>query len=63
MTASKIIMMPANQVLVTSIMVMPPTSITKLRNAIEMLEPTKVCTKVVSLVRRDNTSPVCRVSK
>ena len=63
MTASRIIMMPANQALVTSIMVMPPINITKLRSAIEMLDPTKVCTKVVSLVKRDNTSPVCRVSK
>ena len=61
--ASRTIITPASQALVTSIMVMPPINMTKLRNAIDMLEPTKVCTKVVSLVKRDKTSPVCRVSK
>ncbi len=37
--------------------------ITVLRRPIDRLEPTTVCTSVVSVVRRDSTSPVCVLSK
>ena len=40
-----------------------PVPITALRRPILSEEPTTVCTKVVSVVRRDSTSPVCVVSK
>ena len=36
-----------------------PMPITALRRPIDRLEPTTVCTSVVSVVRRDSTSPVC----
>ena len=36
---------------------------TKLRKPIENEEPTTVCTKVVSLVKRESTSPDCVLSK
>src|SRR5258708_32389408 len=49
--------------LVTNIMVRLPTDISRLRSAKEAEEPTTVCTKVVSAVRRDRTSPVRTVSK
>ena len=40
-----------------------PTPITALRRPMESEEPTTVCTRVVSVVRRESTSPVCVVSK
>jgi len=40
-----------------------PTPITALRSPMLSEEPTTVCTSVVSAERRDNTSPVCVVSK
>jgi len=40
-----------------------PSPITALRRPIESEEPTTVCTSVVSVVRRESTSPVCVVSK
>ncbi len=44
-------------------MVIAPMPITVLRRPMLRLEPTTVCTSVVSVVRRDSTSPVCVVSK
>src|SRR5258708_40211659 len=49
--------------LVTNIMVRLPTDISRLRSAKDAEEPTTVCTKVVSAVSRDKTSPVRTVSK
>ncbi len=49
--------------LVKNIMTMPPTKSSMLRKAIEMLAPTTVWISVVSVVRRDSTSPVLVVSK
>ena len=49
--------------LVTAIITMAPTPMTILRNANEADEPTTVCTKVVSAVSRESTSPVRVVSK
>ena len=40
-----------------------PAPMTRLRSPMEKDEPTTVCTKVVSLVRRESTSPDCVVSK
>ena len=40
-----------------------PAPITTLRKPIDKDDPTTVCTSVVSLVKRDNTSPDCVVSK
>ena len=40
-----------------------PMPITVLRRPIDRLEPTTVCTTVVSVVMRLSTSPVCVVSK
>ena len=40
-----------------------PSPITVLRSPMLRLEPTTVCTSVVSVVSRDSTSPVCVVSK
>ena len=48
---------------VTTSMPIAPTPSTALRRPIDRLEPTTVCTSVVSVVRRDSTSPVCVVSK
>ena len=42
---------------------MAPTPITALRRPMLRDEPTTVCTTVVSVVRRESTSPVCVVSK
>ncbi len=42
---------------------MPPTNSTALRRPIEMLEPTAFWMTTVSVVSRDSTSPVFRVSK
>ncbi len=49
--------------LVTASITMPPTNRNTLRSAIDMLVPTTVWISVVSVVRRDSTSPVCVVSK
>ena len=49
--------------LVHTSMARAPTPITALRKPIDSDEPTTVCTRVVSAVRRDNTSPVWVVSK
>ena len=40
-----------------------PSPITALRKPIDSEEPTTVCTSVVSVVRRESTSPVWVVSK
>ena len=40
-----------------------PTPITRLRSPSEKDDPTTVCTTVVSVVRRDSTSPVWVCSK
>ena len=42
---------------------MPPTNSTALRSPIETLDPTALWITVVSVVRRDSTSPVFSVSK
>ena len=44
-------------------MTMAPKPMTKLRKPIEKEDPTTVCTSVVSLVRRESTSPDWVVSK
>ncbi len=49
--------------LVTISISIAPMPITVLRRPMLRLEPTTVCTSVVSVVRRDSTSPVCVVSK
>ena len=49
--------------LVHTNMISAPDPMTKLRKPMENDEPTTVCTKVVSLVRRESTSPDCVVSK
>ena len=49
--------------LVTNSIARPPTNSSALRSAIEMLVPTTAWISVVSVVRRDSTSPVCVVSK
>jgi hypothetical protein len=49
--------------LVQTSMASAPTPMTALRNPMLSEEPTTVCTSVVSVVRRDSTSPVCVVSK
>ena len=49
--------------LVQTSMARAPTPITALRRPIDSDEPTTVCTRVVSAVSRDSTSPVCVVSK
>ncbi len=49
--------------LVTISMTIAPMPITPLRRPIDRLEPTTCCTSVVSVVRRDSTSPVALVSK
>jgi len=40
-----------------------PMPITALRSPIDSDEPTTVCTRVVSAVSRESTSPVCVLSK
>ena len=55
--------MPITRGLVhTSMMTAPPPT-TALRRPMDSDEPTTVCTSVVSVVRRESTSPVCVVSK
>ena len=49
--------------LVAISMVRPPTNSTALRRPMLMLEPTALWITVVSVVRRDSTSPVFSVSK
>ena len=49
--------------LVTNSMTRPPENSSVLRSASEMLVPTTVWISVVSVVRRDSTSPVRVVSK
>ena len=49
--------------LVTISITIAPRPITLLRSPMLRLEPTTVCTRVVSVVSRDSTSPVCVVSK
>ncbi len=49
--------------LVTISITPAPTPITRLRRPIDRLEPTTVCTTVVSVVMRLSTSPVWVVSK
>ena len=59
--------MPSTWVITTGFVMtsiaIAPMPITALRRPIDRLEPTTVCTSVVSVVRRDSTSPVCVVSK
>ena len=49
--------------LVKNIRINPPVRVTRLRNASEAEEPITVCTRVVSAVSRDSTSPVRVTSK
>ena len=49
--------------LVAFIITIAPSDVTMLRSAKDADEPMTVCTSVVSVVRRDSTSPVCVVSK
>ena len=56
-------MMPASQALVTAIMIKPPSSVTALRNVIDKLTPAMDCTRLVSVVKRDSTSPLRVTSK
>ena len=49
--------------LVTISITIAPRPITVLRRPIDRLEPTTLCTSVVSVVSRESTSPVCVVSK
>jgi hypothetical protein len=49
--------------LVMTSMPSAPMPMTVLRRPMLRLEPTTVCTSVVSVVRRDSTSPVCVLSK
>ena len=49
--------------LVTNIIASPPTKSSTLRIAIEMLVPTTAWISVVSVVRRDSTSPLLVISK
>ena len=44
--------------LVSAIISRPPIAVTVERSAIEKLEPTTLCSKVVSAVKREITSPV-----
>ncbi len=53
---------PVSFGLVMASMISPPTSRSMLRRATEALEPTTDCRMVVSVVRRDRTSPVRVVS-
>ena len=59
----KMTMMLASLGLVTNIITMLPTNSSTLRKPIDTLVPTRVSIKVVSVVSRDKTSPVFRVSK
>ena len=54
---------PITQGLVHTSMPRAPAPITALRRPIERDDPTTVCTRVVSVVRRESTSPVWVVSK
>ena len=54
---------PESRGLVTTIMMLPPTNSTRLRNAIDTEAPTVALICVVSAVNRDNTSPLLAVSK
>ncbi len=49
--------------LVMNSMTAPPMISSALRSAIETDEPTTTCSSVVSVVRRDTTSPVRVISK
>ena len=49
--------------LVKNIIARPPTNSSALRSAIEMLVPTTDWISVVSVVRRDSTSPLRVISK
>ena len=62
-TPSMTMMIEVSLTLVMNSMIMPPTNSRKLRSASEMLVPTRVWISVVSVVRRDSTSPVLVVSK
>ncbi len=63
-TSASITMMIADSLaLVTNSITNPPANSRVLRNAIDTLVPTSVWISVVSVVRRDSTSPVCVVSK
>ena len=54
---------PVSTGLVTNSMTMPPSRLRALRSAMDADEPITVCKSVVSVVRRDKTSPVLVVSK
>jgi len=56
-------MMAVSFGLVTNSITRPPPNSRVLRSASEMLVPTTVWIRVVSVVRRDSTSPVRVVSK
>ena len=55
--------MPASFGLVIINITVPPTNSSRLRSAIDTLEPTTVWIRVVSVVNRDSTSPVRVTSK
>jgi len=59
--------MPSTCVITTGLVAISiaiaPMPSTALRRPIDRLEPTTVCTSVVSVVRRDSTSPVWVLSK
>jgi hypothetical protein len=44
-------------------MISPPTRLSVERSAIDNPDPEMLCTSVVSVVRRDNTSPIRVTSK
>ncbi len=54
---------PVRRGLVTISMVVPPRNSSILRSATETCDPTTDCNNVVSVVRRDMTSPMRVVSK
>jgi len=56
-------MMAVSLASVTNSITRPPMNSSTLRRATEMLVPTTAWIRVVSVVRRDSTSPVCVVSK
>ena len=54
---------PVKRGLVTISIVVPPKNNSKLRNATDTCDPTTDCNNVVSVVKRDKTSPTRVVSK
>ncbi len=62
-TISSTRMIDESFTLVTNIIARAPTKSSALRSAIEMLVPTTVWMSVVSVVRRESTSPLRVISK